>query len=150
MNISYFMNEAHKEAKKALKNSEVPIGGLLVNNEDESIISRKHNQINNFNNAIYHCEILLILDACKKLKTKYLNNTTLFITLEPCTMCSAAISEVHISRVYFSAYDTKNNGLENFLKLNIKNDIFVPDVYGGINEFQNSILIKNFFKSKRK
>ena len=107
MNIDYFMNEAIKEAEKAYKSDEVPIGGLLVNNSTQSIITRNFNRMNISKNAINHCELLIIFDACKNLKSKYLQNTSLFITLEPCTMCAAAICEAQINTVYFGAYDDK-------------------------------------------
>ena len=81
-------------------------------NKTKSILVRGYNEINNSNCAINHCEISLINNACKKLNSKYLINTTLFISLEPCIMCAAAISEVHISKVYFGAYSINNDGLE--------------------------------------
>ena len=149
MKIDYFMGEAIKEAKKALKNNEVPIGGVLIDNYSQNIISRGHNRINSSFNAINHCEIVIIIKACKKLKTKYLQNTTLFITLEPCIMCSAAISEVHIPTIYFGAYSEKSDGLE---KLNYNNNFkgFSPEVYGGIQERQSKKLLKDFFLEQRK
>ena len=150
MNISFFMNEALKEANKALSKNEVPIGGIIIDNNSKIILSRGHNQINNNKNAIYHCEIALIFEATKKLQRKYLNNTTLFVTLEPCTMCAAAISEAHISTVYFAAYDEKNGGVEKLRIAFNKNNIFVPDIYGGICESQSKKMLKNFFKNNRK
>jgi len=149
MNIDYFMNEAIFEARKAFNNNEVPVGGLLVDNKTQSIIARGHNQINKSISAIRHCEILLIFEACKKLKSKYLSNTTLFISLEPCIMCAAAISEVHISKVYFAAYDEKNGSLEKLAIIFKKNNIFLPEIYGGIHEKESKILLKQFFKNKR-
>ena len=150
MNIDYFMNEAILEAKNAFNHQEVPVGGLLVDNNTKSILARGHNQMNKSFNAMSHCEILLIFEACKKLQSKYLTNTTLFISLEPCMMCAAAICEVHISKVYFAAYDEKNGGLENLsIKFN-QNNIFLPEIYGGIHEQESLNLLKKFFKNKRK
>jgi len=148
MNIDYFMKEAIKEAKKGFNCNEIPIGGLLVDNITKSILARNYNRINELKSAISHCELLLISESCNKLQSKYLKNTTLFITLEPCIMCAAAISEVHISSVYFGAYDEKNGGLDNlFIKYNKK--IFTPDIYGGIKQNECSNLLKEFFKNKR-
>ena len=149
MNIDYFMQTAIKEAKKAFKNEEVPVGGLIVDNESELVIAKNHNKINKSKNSMYHCEILLIIEACKKLNSKYLSNTTLFITLEPCIMCSAAISEVHISRVYFSAYHDRNFGIEKFCNLSKNKGNFLPDIYGGIKENESKKLMKDFFKKQR-
>ena len=149
MNVDYFMNEAIVEAEKALLLNEIPIGGVLVDNNTQKIISRNFNQINKSNNAIKHCEINLIFDSCKKLKQKYLNNTTIFVTLEPCSMCASAISEVHIDSLYFGAYDEKNGGIEKIRLTYQRKNIFVPKIYGGIMETKCTNLLKNFFKKIR-
>ncbi len=149
MNINFFMKEAIQQAKIAFKNNEVPIGGVLVNNKTNKIISMAYNKINESNNAIKHCELILINDGCKKLKSKYLNHTSLFVSLEPCTMCAAAISESHISNLYFSAFDEKNGGIEKLKIAYKRQNIFIPDIYGGILENESSTLLKNFFTNKR-
>ena len=149
MNIDYFMNKAFFEAKKGLNCNEVPVGGIIVNNESKEILARGHNLTNKLNNAINHCEILLINEACKKLNSKYLLNSTLFITLEPCIMCAAAISEVHIGKVYFGAYDEKYGGLERLSSFYKNNNNFLPEIYGGINEKKSKLLLKKFFKKAR-
>ena len=93
MNIDYFMKEAILEARKAYIRNEVPVGGLIVDNNTKSILVRGYNQMNNSLNAINHCEISLISKACKKLQSKYLTNTTL-------------IAYVHIaSLLYQNPYD---------------------------------------------
>jgi len=150
MNIDFFMNEAVNEAKLAFDENEIPIGGLLVDNNTNQIITKAHNQINFHNNSIYHCELSLIFKACKKLNSKYLDQTTLFITLEPCTMCTAAISESHISKIYFGAFDEKNGGIEKLQIAFRRENIYVPETYGGILERDCSILLKEFFKHKRR
>ena len=149
MNVDYFMNEALIEANKALKNNEVPVGAVLVNNQTNKIISRNYNKINHSKNAIKHCEINLINETCEKLKQKYLNNTTIFVTLEPCSMCASAISEAHISTLYFGAYDNKNGGIEKIRIAFKRNSIFIPTIYGGIKEDECNKLLKNFFIDKR-
>ena len=115
MNIDYFMNEAINQAKFAFNNDEVPVGGILVDNNTNEIIVKSYNKVNKEKNAIYHCEIDLIINACKKLSRKYLNNTIMFVTLEPCLMCASAISEVHINKLYFGAYDEKNGAIEKYI-----------------------------------
>ena len=107
MNINYFMNEAIKEANYALNNNEVPVGGVLVDIKTNTIIYRSHNKMNKEKNAMHHCEIDLIMHSCKTLSRKYLHDTVMFVTLEPCLMCAAAISEVQIQKVFFGAYDLK-------------------------------------------
>ena len=148
MNINYFMQEAINQAKIASDNNEVPIGGLLVDNNTNQIIEKSYNKINKNKNAIYHCEIDLIMNACKKLSSKYLNNMVMFVTLEPCIMCTSAISEVHINKVYFGAYDEKNGGIEKLRVAFQRQNIFMPTIYGGIMEKECNSLLKKFFKNK--
>ncbi len=150
MNINYFMNEAIKEAKLAFDSNEVPIGGILVDSKTNEIIERSYNKINIKKNAILHCEIDLIINSCAKLTQKYLSNTVMFVTLEPCIMCASAIREVHINKLYFGAYDEKNGGIEKRKDMLKKKHTFNTDIYGGIMEKECSSLLKNFFKKIRK
>lgn len=150
MNINYFMNQANKEAKKAILLDEVPIGAILVDNKDNKIIASAHNETVNKNNPIKHAELIVIEKALVNIKKKFLDSTTLFVTLEPCAMCATAISIVRISKVYFGAYDEKKGSLESIMKIYNTKNLFVPEFYGGINEHESSKLIKDFFKSKRK
>ena len=149
MNINYFMNEAINEAKLAFKDDEVPVGGILVDNNSNQIIERSHNKINNENNAIYHCEIDLIIKSCKKLSKKYLKNTSMFITLEPCLMCYSAITEVHIDKLYFGAYDEKNGGIEKNKYLSKRKHGFKTEIYGGIMQNECKNLLQQFFTKLR-
>ena len=149
MNVDYFMNEAIKEAKKALSCEEVPVGAVIVDNQTEKIINRNYNQMNKFNNAIKHCEINIINETCQKVKQKYLENMTMFVTLEPCSMCASAISEVHLNTLYFGAYDEKNGGIEKIRLAFERKNIFKPNIYGGIMEDKCKKLLINFFKKKR-
>ena len=149
MNVDFFMKEAIIEAGKAYKLNEVPVGGVLVDNTMNKIVARGYNSVNKDKNAIKHCELNLIQETCERLKLKYLENMTLFVTLEPCTMCAAAISEVHISRIYFGAYDEKKGSLDSIMKLYNTKNYFVPEVYGGIEEKKCSDILKNFFQKKR-
>tara|TARA_Y100001970_G_C13536926_1_gene510392 strand:+ start:71 stop:532 length:462 start_codon:yes stop_codon:yes gene_type:complete len=149
MNVDYFMNEALLEAKKAFTFNEIPIGAVIVDNISNEIISRNYNQVNKSNNAINHCEIDLIYRTCKLLKKKYLDNMTMFVTLEPCTMCASAISEAHINTLYFGAYDEKKGGIEKLRLAFKRNNIFIPNIYGGIMEKKCSDIIKEFFKTIR-
>ena len=149
MNVDYFMNEALLEAKKAFTFNEIPIGAIIVDNISNEIISRNYNQVNKSNNAINHCEIDLIYRTCKLLKKKYLDNMTMFVTLEPCTMCASAISEAHINTLYFGAYDEKKGGIEKLRLAFKRENIFMPNIYGGIMEKKCSDIIKEFFKTIR-
>jgi len=150
MNINYFMNKAILEAKKAVLFGEVPIGAVIVNNDTQEIIALNHNRMNNKHDATQHAEMLVIQESCNKLESKYLNNTSIFITLEPCMMCAAAISEVHIDRVYFGAYDENKGSVESTMQIYKKEKFYRPEVYGGISELECSKLLNSFFKKKRK
>jgi tRNA(Arg) A34 adenosine deaminase TadA len=150
MNIDYFMNEAINQAKNAFDNQEVPVGGVLVDINTNEIIAKSYNRVNREKNAIYHCEIDLIINACKKLSRKYLNNTVMFVTLEPCLMCASAISEVHIDKLYFGAYDEKNGAIEKDKILLKKQHTFKTEIYGGIMEKDCKSLLEKFFIKLRK
>ena len=149
MNINYFMNEAIKEANYAFNNNEVPIGGVLIDSKTKAIIHRSYNQVNKEKNAMHHCEIDLIMHSCKALSRKYLHDTIMFVTLERCLMCASAISEVHIDKLYFGAYDDKNGGIENFKFQSKRKHAFKTEIYGGIMENSCKALIENFFKKLR-
>ena len=148
MNVDFFMKEAIIEANKAYNLNEVPVGGIIVDNTTNKIVARSYNTINKNKNAIKHCELNLIQETCERLKLKYLENMTLFVTLEPCTMCASAISEAHIKDVYFGAYDEKNGGIEKLRVAFQRENIFMPTIYGGIMEKECSNLLKKFFKNK--
>ena len=149
MNINYFMNEALNQAKNAFDNQEVPVGGILVDIKTNEIIGKSHNRVNKEKNAIYHCEIDLIINACKKLSSKYLNNLVMFVTLEPCLMCASAIKEAHIKKLYFGAYDEKKGGIETNKLFSNSKHTFKTEVYGGIMEKECNALLKEFFKTIR-
>ena len=150
MNINYFMKEAINQAKNAFDNQEVPVGGVLVDINTNEVIAKSYNRVNKEQNAIYHCEIDLIINACKKLSRKYLNNTAMFVTLEPCLMCASAISEVHIDKLYFGAYDEKNGAIEKYKISLKKKHTFKTEIYGGIMEKDCKSLIEKFFIKLRK
>ncbi len=144
------MSLAYKEAEKGYLLNEVPVGAILVDNATNLVISSAYNQVIKHKNSTKHAEMLLIEMGCKKKDSKYLVNTSIFITLEPCAMCAAAISEVKIDRIYFGAYDEKNGSLESIMKIYNNKNYYVPEVYGGINEIESSKILKKFFQEKRK
>ena len=149
MNIKYFMKKALEQANNALLVNEIPIGAVIVDNKNNKIISESHNLINANHNATKHAEMIAIGKACKKRQSKFLSNTSIFVTLEPCAMCAAAISEVHIEKIYFGAYDEKKCSLESIKKIYNQHHYFIPEVYGGMNELECSLLLKNFFMDRR-
>ena len=142
------MEQAIIEAKKAFELDEVPVGAVIVYKGD--IISRAHNLRENFNNALAHAEILVINDACKKLKTWRLDGCDLYVTLEPCPMCAGAIINARISTVYFGAYDSKGGACGSVVDLFKKGSFnHSPVLYGGIMEDACEGLLKEFFGKLR-
>ena len=102
-----YLKEALKEAQKAYKKLEVPVGAVIV--KEDRIIARAHNLRETKNNALAHAEIICINKACKKLGTWRLEDCKMYITLAPCQMCMGAITQARINEVYIGALDDKNN-----------------------------------------
>lgn len=106
-NVDKYLKEALKEAQKAYKKLEVPVGAVIV--KEDKIIARAHNLRETKNNALAHAEIICINKACKKLGTWRLEDCKMYITLAPCQMCIGAIKQARINEVYIGALDDKNN-----------------------------------------
>ena len=143
-----FMKEALKEAMKAYKEDEVPVGCVIV--KDDKIIARGHNQKEKKNNAILHAEIVTLTKAQKKLNDWHLNDCTLYVTLEPCLMCTGAIIQTRIKKVVYGALDPKGGAIESVLKVNevkVINHRF--ESISKVLEKECSMILKSYFKSKR-
>lgn len=102
-----FLLEAIKEAEKAERDNEIPIGAVIE--LDGKIISRGHNKREKSQNALHHAEIIAIDKACKKLKSWRLENAIMYVTLEPCPMCAGAIANARIKKVVYGAKDKTSN-----------------------------------------
>lgn len=144
MTNEYFMREALKEAYKALDKEEVPIGAVLV--YGERIVARGHNQVELLNDVTAHAEMLCVTSASAAFQSKYLDDYTLYVTLEPCMMCAAAIGWAQISRLVFGAYDSKK-GFSLYDKSPLHPKCIVE---GGILQAECSELLTDFFKKRRK
>ena len=142
------MNEAYKEAKKAFAEDEVPVGCVIV--KDDSIIARAHNRKEKRNCALYHAEIECIKKATRKLDNWNLKGCDMYVTLEPCMMCTGAIVNSRIDRIFFGCRDPKGGALvSNIDLLQIKNINHYPQINGGIMEDECSQILKDFFRNKR-
>ena len=139
----YFMNEALKEANKALEKKEIPVGAVIV--AEQRIIARAHNQTEVLSDVTAHAEMLAITAAANTLGTKYLNQCTLFVTLEPCIMCASASAWAQIYRIVYGATDLKA-GYSRIIQ-----DIIHPKtkVKAGILGEACGELMSNFFRDKR-
>ncbi len=155
MTDEYFMLQALKEAKKAYDEGEVPVGAIVTING--KIISRGHNQVERLNDPTAHAEIIALTSAFNFLGSKYLPDATIYITIEPCLMCTGALYWSKIQKVVYGAADTKNGyrkyvapcpSLEEFGVAPIP---FHPKtiVIDGILSDECATLMKDFFKERR-
>ncbi|SDQ38614.1 tRNA(adenine34) deaminase [Chryseobacterium soldanellicola] len=138
----YYMKMALQEAEIALEKDEVPIGCVIVSNN--RIIARAHNLTETLNDVTAHAEMQAITSAAHFLGGKYLINCTLYVTLEPCVMCSGALSWSQISKVVIGARDEQRGFINKNLSLHPKTEIV-----SGVMENECSTIVKEFFKSKR-
>lgn len=149
MNNEKWMKEAIKQAKKAAQKDEVPIGCVIV--KDDQIIARAYNKREMKQCSTAHAEILAIEKACKKLGSWRLEDCDLYVTLEPCPMCSGAIIQSRIRNVIFGAYDPKGGCMGSNMNINdVRGFNHYPDIEGGILQDECSRLLTEFFKAKRK
>lgn len=145
-----FMQIAIDMAKIAAENDEVPIGAIIVDPKTQEIISKAYNLSQHDLCCTGHAEMLAIEKACKKLGQNRLWGMDLYVTLEPCTMCAAAISFARIENLYFGAFDEKGGAVENGVKFYQSPTCHhKPNVVGGVMEDETSALLKDFFKNKR-
>ncbi len=138
----YYMKMALQEAEAALEKDEVPIGCVVVSNN--RIIARAHNLTETLNDVTAHAEMQAITSAANFLGGKYLKDCTLYVTMEPCVMCSGALSWSQISKVVIGARDEQRGFINKHLSLHPKTEIIT-----GIMEAECSSMVKDFFKSKR-
>jgi len=144
---SKFMKEAIKEAKQAYLEGEVPVGAVIV--KDGKIIARGRNTREKDKNALGHAEINAINEACKALSSWRLDETELYVTMEPCPMCAGAIINARIPTVVFGAFDSTCGSFESKVNLSNVGFDFSPEIYAGICEEECAGLVKEFFKNVR-
>lgn len=144
----FYMKEAIREAKKAEELAEVPIGAVLVVNGD--IISRAHNLRETQQNAVAHAELLAIEEACRVTGSWRLEEATLYVTLEPCPMCSGAIILSRIKRVVYGAADPKGGCAGTLMNL-LQDERFnhCSEVTKGVLEVECGQLLSDFFRKIR-
>ena len=145
----YWMKKALAQAQLAASKDEVPIGCVIV--YKDKILSRAYNQREKKQSSLAHAEILAIEKACKKLGSWRLEDCTLYVTLEPCPMCTGAIIQSRIPRVVFGAYDPKGGCMGSCTNLlEVKGFNHYPTIEGGILQEECASLLKAFFRQKRK
>lgn len=136
------MRFALQQANYAFEEDEVPIGAVIVCNK--RIVAKAYNQVERLNDPTAHAEILAITAACEYFSTKFLKNCTLYITIEPCMMCTGAIQMARIERVVFGASEEKYGFSEQIGKYTPK-----IELVSGVLEQEAKELMREFFRSKR-
>ena len=143
MTDEHYMQMALREARKAFDADEVPIGAVIV--LQDKIIAKAHNQVELLHDPTAHAEVLAITTACSHLGAKYISHATLYVTVEPCLMCSGALYWSKIGRIVFGAYDGKNG----YRKYTDKPFHPKTALTGGVLEEECADLLKLFFRQKR-
>ena len=146
-NDTYYIKEALKEAKKAYSIGEIPVGCVIVYND--KIIARGYNKREKNQQAIDHAEIIAIRKASKKIGSWRLDDCKMYITLEPCVMCSGAIIQSRIKEVIYGAYDYRfgcHKSITNLFDLKFNHTV---NIKGGVLEEECSNIIKKFFQEIR-
>lgn len=142
------MAAALEEARRAAASGEVPVGAVIV--RDGVVIARAGNRTLADRDPTAHAEILAIRLACTALGSERLPGCDLYVTLEPCPMCAAAISFARIRRLYFGAADIKGGAVENGVRLYASPSCHHrPEVYGGLSETAAAELLRDFFRDRR-
>lgn len=142
------MDLALKSAEMAAKSGEVPIGCVIV--RDNEVIAAAGNRTLSDRDPTAHAEILAIREAAAKLGSERLVDCDLYVTLEPCTMCAAAISFARIRRLYYGAADPKGGAVDNGVRFFAAATCHHrPEVYAGIGETEASAMLKDFFRDRR-
>lgn len=142
-----YMKEALKEARKAYKNGDVPIGAIIVKND--KIIARAHNTKENKKDAIRHAEINVISKACKKINNWHLDDCELYVTVEPCLMCIGAIIQSRIPKLVFGTHNNKFGYVESVESIFKNKNNHTPIIISGVCEDECKQIMVDFFKEKR-
>ncbi len=145
-----YMDQALTKAKDAFAQGEVPVGAVIVERATGEVIAAAANRSETDKDPSAHAEILAIRAACQVRGDVRLPDCDMYVTLEPCTMCAAAISFARIQNLYFGAYDPKGGGVDHGARFYQQATCHhKPNVFGGINETACADLLKQFFKERR-
>lgn len=142
-----YMNLAVNEAKKALEQNEVPVGCVIVS--EDGVIAASHNTTEENSDCTCHAEMNAIKAAFVKTGEKYLDKCEMYVTLEPCAMCTGAIINSRIKRVYIGAPEPRTGCCGTAANIVSELKLKIPEIYIGIHEEECGKIMKNFFESKR-
>jgi tRNA(adenine34) deaminase len=148
--MSSWMKLALDEAKAAAQRGEVPVGALVIDQRTNTPIAHAGNQMVASGSPLAHAELLVLEKAFQVTGESRLPFCSLYVTLEPCPMCSQAISFARLGAVYFGAYDVKGGGVEHGARIFQAGSCFHrPEIWGGVQESECANLLKDFFKQLR-
>ena len=143
------MNQALEEARAAAARGEVPVGAVIAD-PDGNVVAAAGNRTRELNDPTAHAEILALRAACAAAGSERLPGYALYVTLEPCAMCAAAISAARIARLYYGAGDPKSGGVAHGARVfTHPQSHHVPEIYDGIAADEAEELLKTFFKGRR-
>ena len=143
------MELALAEANAAAQRGEVPVGAVIIG-KDGAIIARDGNRTLEKSDPTAHAEFLVMRHAAAILARPYLDDCDLYVTLEPCALCAAAIGLFRVRRLYFGAYDPKGGAVEHGARIfSHPTAHWRPEIYGGISEGECAALLRDFFQAKR-
>lgn len=138
------------EAAAAASRGEVPVGAVVVDGATGAVLARAGNRVEELQDPTAHAELVALRAAAEARGQKWLEGCDLYVTLEPCPMCAAAISLARIRRLYFGAYDPKSGGVDHGARVfDHPTCHHRPEVYGGISETAAAELLKAFFRERR-
>jgi tRNA(adenine34) deaminase len=142
-----FMREALLEAEKAAEMGEVPVGAVIV--LDDEVLSRAHNHPISLNDPTSHAEILAIREACRRKNNYRIPGCDMYVTLEPCAMCLGAILQARIRRLIFGALDPKSGAVQSIMTFPIEKMNHSIEIEGGILSEECGKILKGFFATRR-
>ena len=145
-----YMKIAFDEANKAFNEGEIPIGAVIVKNDQ--IISKAHNMKEKMNSSLYHAEMIVLKEASLKLNNWRLDDCEIYVTLEPCPMCSSAIKQSRIKTIYSALEnsDKKNHDISNLILISNDNTNSNVNIYNSLDKNKSNDLLSRFFNSRRK
>jgi tRNA(adenine34) deaminase len=147
---SGYMDIALNAARDAAKRGEVPVGAVVVYGPTGDVVAAAANRVEELGDPTAHAEMIALHFALRELGAKRLVDHDIYVTLEPCAMCAAALSFAHIRRLYYGASDPKGGGVEHGARVyDHETCHHAPEVYGGIDEERCGAILKEFFKDKR-
>jgi tRNA(Arg) A34 adenosine deaminase TadA len=144
------MAQALAEAERAGARGEVPVGAVIVEAATGAVLAASGNRVEELHDPTAHAEVLAIRHACAARSSPRLEDCDLYVTLEPCAMCAAAIAFARLRRLYFAAYDPKGGAIEHGARFFTQPTCHHrPEVYGGIEEGRAGELLRRFFGARR-